>query len=78
MKRRTIWVSARSGKSDCSGAEQPAHPRSLISAFYPLSGKFYESTCYKQNFYILGSLCIATDPKLFQYRVRDVAGQSLV
>ena len=44
------------------GADQPAHPRSLISAFVVrLIGKDHIYTCYKQIFKILASLCSLGD-----------------
>ena len=39
------------------GATQPAHPRSLISTFVIPLLKSIISTCYKQKFNLLASLC---------------------
>ena len=46
------------GYANNKGADQPAHPRSLISAFfYLLFGKYHIKACYKLNFNFLASLC---------------------
>ena len=46
------------GFANNTGADQPAHPRSLISAFcYSFLGKYHNQTFYKQNFNFLASLC---------------------
>ena len=46
------------GFANNTGADQPAHPRSLISTFaIRFFGKYHMLTCYKWNFNFLASLC---------------------
>ena len=47
------------GCANNKGADQLAHPRSLISAFncYSLVGMYPIYACYKQNYYFLASHC---------------------
>ena len=49
-------------------ADQPAHPRSLISTFFSLIGKYHIQTCYKRNFNFLAeqaglNLTLSETPK---------------
>ena len=46
------------GFANNTGADQPVHPRSLISAFViRFFGKYYIYACYRWNFNFLASLC---------------------
>ena len=60
VERSNIWASTQEnlsfGFANNKGADQPAHPRSLISTFviHLLESTIY--TCYLQNFNFLGSL----------------------
>ena len=45
------------GFTNNTGADQPAHPRSLTSAFViRFFGKYHMYTCYRRNFNLLASL----------------------
>ena len=52
-----MCMSLGGGVANSTGADQPVHPRRLISAFV----KYHISTCFKRNFNLIASLCSWAD-----------------